>query len=103
MFSASGSRIPQGRIFMQDGAPSGTMAYLARKGQKVIEDWPPYSPDLNPIENLWSHLDQKIAERAPNTLEGLIATAKAVWAEIPMDFINNFTRSFKTRLATRIE
>ena len=26
---------------------------------KTIE-WPPYSPDINPIENLWQILDQKV-------------------------------------------
>ncbi|KFY29081.1 hypothetical protein V493_02566 [Pseudogymnoascus sp. VKM F-4281 (FW-2241)] len=46
--------------------------------------WPPYSPDLNPIENLWSVLKQLIYEQYPKlehaddtveTLERLIAAA----------------------------
>ncbi|KAI5624251.1 tripartite motif-containing protein 16, partial [Silurus asotus] len=47
-------------IFMQDNAPSHTSKYstawLARKGIKEenLMIWPPCSPDLNPIENLWS-------------------------------------------------
>ena len=45
-------------IFMQDGASSHTARVVKKgfndKGIKVL-DWPPYLPDLNPIENLWAH------------------------------------------------
>lgn len=100
------NKIPDGRIFMQDGArchsSKHTMAYLAGKRQRVFDDWPPYSPDLNPIENLWHLLDAQIAERAPRTLPELRAATLAAWDAIPQTHIDNYVLSFNKRLRLNI-
>jgi len=50
-------RMNQGLSFMQDNAPGHAAGYtreeLEERGIRVI-DWPPYSPDLNPIEAVWN-------------------------------------------------
>jgi transposase len=58
-----------GLEFMQDNAPIHT----AKKGCKWFEDngipvmeWPPYSPDLNPIETAWSRLKETILVLDPD-------------------------------------
>ena len=52
--------------FMQDGAPGhrarGTIAELQERGIRVIF-WPPYSPDLNPIENCWNWIKDYIKDK----------------------------------------
>jgi DDE superfamily endonuclease len=55
-------------MFMQNNA----RIHTAKKVKKWFEDegilvieWPPYSPDLNPIKHLWARLKQWIHEHYP--------------------------------------
>ena len=41
--------------------------------------FPEYSPDLNPIENLWSSLKQRVSHDAPKTERQLISSLQKNW------------------------
>ena len=43
---------------------------------------PPYSPDFNPIENMWSKVKQILRSWAPRTEEQLLPAAKAAFEAI---------------------
>lgn len=39
---------------------------LHHRGFKMLEEWPPYSPGLNPIEHLWPLLKEKLYKLYPD-------------------------------------
>ena len=53
-------------FFFQDGAPCHTskhsMGWLKDNGVKVLP-WPGNSPDLNPIENAWNVIKNRLKNR----------------------------------------
>jgi hypothetical protein len=69
-------------IFQQDNAPchkaSSVMKLLNDEGVRLLE-WPPYSPDLSPIENLWAIVKRKVHIEAFNCKEELIARVLDIW------------------------
>lgn len=47
-----------------------------------LEYLPPYSPDFNPIENLWSKVKQGMKSRAPRNARQLLKAARAAFAAV---------------------
>ncbi len=91
------------QIFQQDYAPAHVSAetkfFTAENGMEVLEDWPPQSPDINIIENLWNFLKTRVGRRPPSTEEELTKHTYEEFARIPDDYIKKLYDSIPRRLS----
>lgn len=63
-----------------------------------ILDWPARSPDLNPIENLWSYLSYKLRNRNFENLRQMKMAIREEYNLVPQSLIFNLCNSFHSRL-----
>ncbi|GFV75093.1 transposable element Tcb1 transposase [Trichonephila clavipes] len=66
--------------------------------------WPTFSPDLSPIENLWSMLAQRLARDTPPaaTPNQLRQYMEAAWITVPQGYIQSLFDSMPRRIAADI-
>ena len=60
---------------------AGVQAAITAVGARLVY-LPPYSPDFNPIENLWSKVKQTLNSHAPRTARQLLQAASAAFAAV---------------------
>ena len=69
-----------------------------------VMDWPPYSPDVSPIEHLWDELDRHVRRRrnVPQTLGQMRQALQEEWNNIPLAKINKLIDSMMSRVHSAI-
>lgn len=92
-----GPTLQPGDIVIADNLSShkvaGVKEALARWGASIIY-LPPYSPDLNPIENFFSKLKALLRRAAERSFDGLVkAIASILEATSPQECSNYFDTS----------
>jgi transposase len=104
-------------IFMQDNAPVHTAHHVINwldESNVQVMDWPPYSPDLNPIEHVWVRLKEGLQRRYPDIAETpgspetvrkrLAEVLPEIWEkDIEGDFLERLWESMPRRVAAVIE
>lgn len=76
-------------VLMEDGAPvhRARVSQLWREAHGIRKlKWPPNSPDLNPIENLWKILKDLLRNhKKPSNKQEMIEVIERVWSEVTLE------------------
>jgi hypothetical protein len=84
----------------QDNAPQHTSHAATRwfhnHGVDLL-DFPPYSPDLNPIENLWSILKQRVESRLARTVDEVEQVLREEWEALDQSLLTRLAQSMPNR------
>jgi transposase len=84
--------------FMQDNAPCHTAnvvkAFMEENGIETLK-WPPQSPDMNPIENLWAIVKARRQKKygLPKSKNQLIDQIFDIWDNIEPKLVQNLAES----------
>jgi len=103
-------------IFWQDNAPVQKVAVVMDFFEKYniqVDDWPPCSPDLNPIEHVWVELKHSLHRKYPDigNTQGGLDKVKArlaevlpeIWEEILEAYLEKLWKCIPDRVAAVID
>nr|CAH0108862.1 unnamed protein product [Daphnia galeata] len=91
--------IGRGFVFQEDNDP--------KNGSKLCEVirmvWPPQSHDLNPIEQIWDHVDTKLRKMCNTSKNTLWLNLQSVWANIYNETFSKYILTMKAHCEAVIE
>ena len=92
-------------VFQQDNAPvhkSGVVRNILAQKQWEVLDWPAYTPDLNPIGNIWAIFKKSLRVQIV-TWGTLDEKVMEVWNNINPEVVRNLYSSYENRLVKVIK
>jgi hypothetical protein len=106
-----------GYQFMQDNAAIHTARkvkeWFIDQGIELLQDWPPYSPDLNPIEHIWWHLKARFYDMFPEVAackseseharQAMESCLQAAWDTLDNTLFEKVGGSMRSRIEACIE
>ena len=86
VFDQNRGELPVDFVFQQDNAPAHVAAssydFFTQRNIPFLE-WPPYSPDLNIIENIWGIVSNKVYEGGKS-----YQTCDELWESVSSHFLS---------------
>ena len=93
-------------VLQQDNDPKHTAhrtkQWFTTENVTVL-DWPSYSPDLNPIENVWGLIKDEINQKCLLNVDDMKREVVSYWDSMSHDFIQSFTDSMPRRIQECIQ
>jgi AraC-like DNA-binding protein len=96
--------------FQQDSAPSHRASNVQQWCMDHFpefissKEWPPYSPDLNPMDySVWSILEARACATSHRSLDALKATLTREWDKISEEEVRKIVENFRKRLSLCIK
>ena len=99
-------------VFMQDNAAIHTVKKVKKWFEDMaieLMDWPPYSPDLNPIEHVQVHLKRMVLRLHPELevctgkteedIKNLETALRDAWQALPDSLFESLEKSMERRVA----
>lgn len=74
------------------------MAFFENDYVTTLLPWPSYSPDLNPIENLWSIVKRHIGKQEVYNKNDLITAITDAWKNISVEILEKLVSSMPNRI-----
>jgi hypothetical protein len=98
-------------VLQQDGDPSHKVASRMiaqwnkehRKQVHLLQNWPPNSPDLNPIENIWALVQREVYKIGCNSFDDFKAAVIFELQSIAPAVLSKYILSLPNRLAEVIK
>jgi hypothetical protein len=92
-------RLSQGEdlfFFQQDNAPSHTSkdVKMMLNDIKCLKFWPPNSPELSPIEKVWSYILRKLEGIKFNDLDAFKKKVLYIWNRVPKSYCKKIIEKF---------
>jgi hypothetical protein len=92
--------------FQQDNDPTHRNAakhiskYSTQHGCNIelLKAWPPNSPDLNLIENVWGYVDHKVQQKICNNFDEFKTAVDTAFTTLPKDILQNLFHSMGKRI-----
>lgn len=89
-------------ILMQDNATAhtalSTRLFLRTFAVPVLDPWPAFSPDFNPIEHCWSWMTHYVKKLRPTNRATLRNAIERSWIDLPQGVIQGYINNLPSRM-----